>query len=181
MNSDLVSRLKTTIRDVANFPKPGITFKDIGPLFRDPKLLSTCIDAMAIHAKSVGAEFIVGAESRGFLFGVPLSLQCQLPFALARKKGKLPGEVIGESYALEYGTDLIEMQRESILPGRRYLIVDDVIATGGTASAIARLLQKNGAQVCGYSFLIELAFLNGRKCLFENSPESVIQSLWTIE
>lgn len=180
MQNNLISRLQSTVRDIPDFPKPGIMFKDIGPLFRDPKLLNECLEAMALHAKSVGAEAIVGAESRGFLFGVPVALKCELPFLLARKKGKLPGEVVGETYALEYGTDTIEMQRDGIVAGRRYMIIDDVIATGGTAAAIARLIQKHGGQVSAYSFLIELGFLNGRKTLFENSPEGAIQSLWTI-
>ncbi len=153
------------VRDVPDFPKEGILFKDITPVLEDPKALREVVSKMAENARSVGADVIVGIESRGFLFGVPVALELDLPFALARKLGKLPAEKIREEYALEYGTNTIEMHTDAIKPGQKAYLVDDLLATGGTAAAAARLVQRLGGEVVGYGFLIELSFLDGRKVL----------------
>lgn len=176
----LVDELKKTIRDVPDFPKPGIVFKDIGPLLRDPVLLDKCITDLAAKAKELKVQHIVGIESRGFMFAVPLALKMGLPFVPARKKGKLPGKVVSESYQLEYGVDHIEIQQDSIVPGDRYLIVDDVIATGGTAKTVARLIQNNRGQVAGFSFVIGLSFLDGDKHLKAEAPEAKIHTVYTV-
>jgi adenine phosphoribosyltransferase len=175
--SELIKDLLNTIKDVPDFPKPGILFKDISPLLKDAKLMKRVIREMAQFVESVGADYIVGAESRGFLFGMPLALELGSSFVPARKKGKLPGAVITQTYDLEYGIDHIEMQKDSVQSGKRYLIVDDVIATGGTAAAIANLIQGNGGIVSGYSFLIELTFLPGRNVLQKISSNSQIHSI----
>jgi adenine phosphoribosyltransferase len=144
--------LSTTIRDFPDFPKPGILFKDISPLLRDPKLMGRVISEMAQFAKSMGTTQIVGIESRGFLFGVPLALHLGVPFVPARKKGKLPGRVLSQTYALEYGTDQIELQKDAIEPGSKSLIVDDLIATGGTAAAVGKIIRDAGGSLAGFSF-----------------------------
>ena len=171
------SELLTIIKDVPDFPKKGVIFKDINPLFREPLLLKKVVACMAEYAQSLQIQHIIGIESRGFFFAVPLALEMNLPFIAARKKGKLPGAVISETYSLEYGTDCIEIQSNALIQGERYLIVDDVIATGGTANATAKIVQKSGAIVAGFSFLIELSFLNGREILLKTSFNSQIQSL----
>ncbi|WGL59671.1 adenine phosphoribosyltransferase [Pigmentibacter sp. JX0631] len=171
----LQQELEEVILTVPDFPKKGVSFKDINPLFKNPVVMKKVIQEMAIYAKEVKAQHIVGIESRGFFFGIPLALELNIPFVAARKKGKLPGDVISQEYLLEYGTDCIEIQKNSILINEKYLIVDDVIATGGTAKATAEIIKKGGAEVCGFSFLIELLFLNGKNLILPSS--SNIQSL----
>lgn len=166
---DLQQELNKTIQSVQDFPKRGVVFKDINPLFKQPALMKKVIAEMADFAKQVNAQHIVGIESRGFFFGIPLALELNIPFVAARKKGKLPGDVISQDYLLEYGTDCIEIQKAAIYENERYLIVDDVIATGGTAKATAEIIHKGGALVCGFSFLIELSFLNGKSVLDEGN------------
>lgn len=173
IRNDLIS----VIKDVPDFPKKGVMFKDINPLFKEPQLMKKVILQMAEFAKLMNIQHIVGIESRGFFFAMPLALELNLPFVAARKKGKLPGDVLGETYALEYGTDCIEIQKSALIKGERYLIVDDVIATGGTANATAKIIQNSGAIVTGFSFLIELTFLNGSEVLLNTSPHTQIQSL----
>lgn len=173
---DLQQELMQTIVSVPDFPKAGVTFKDINPLFKNPELMKKVIQRMAQFAKEVNAQHIVGIESRGFFFGMPLALELNIPFVAARKKGKLPGNVISAEYQLEYGTDCIEIQKLAMNFGERYLIVDDVIATGGTAKATAEIVEKGGGIVCGFSFLIELDFLKGRNILI-SSDKIKIQSL----
>ncbi len=174
---NIQSELLTIIKDVPDFPKKGIIFKDINPLLRDPLLMKKVVAQMAEYAQSLQVQHIIGIESRGFFFAMPLSLELNLPFIAARKKGKLPGTVISETYSLEYGTDCIEIQNSALIQGERYLIVDDVIATGGTANATAKIVQKSSAIVAGFSFLIELSFLNGRDLLLKTSPNCEIQSI----
>lgn len=153
------------IRDVPDFPKPGIIFKDITPVLEHPAAFQQVCSLLAKDALSLGADVIVGIESRGFIFGVPVALELQLPFAMARKLGKLPFEKISEEYALEYGTNTVEMHIDAIQPGQNAYIVDDLLATGGTAAAAARLVERLGGKVCGFGCLIELTFLNGRSSL----------------
>ena len=174
---NLQNELLSVIKDVPDFPKKGVIFKDINPLFKDPQLMKKVTAQMAEFAKLTNIQHIVGIESRGFFFGMPLALELNLPFIAARKKGKLPGDVVSESYALEYGTDSIEIQKNSLLKGQRYLIVDDIIATGGTANAAAKIIQNSGGIVSGFTFLIELTFLNGCETLLKTTPHVQIQSL----
>ena len=176
----LSSDLLRIIRDYPDFPKPGILFKDIAPLFRDPATLKRVLTRMGTFARATGATQIIGIESRGFLFGVPLALELGLPFIPARKKGKLPGPVYSEPYALEYGVDHVEIQKDAVTQGSRSLIVDDVIATGGTAAAVGSMISKNGADLAGYAFLIELGFLSGRSKLTEATPGVKIDSIITL-
>lgn len=174
---DFYQRLKTRIADVSDFPKPGIDFKDIMPLFRDGPMFRETVLHMANMVRKTDAQHIVAIESRGFLIGAPLAFELGLPFIPARKKGKLPGPVTGETYALEYGNDTVEIQTDALKKGESYLIVDDVIATGGTANAVSALLQKQGCNICGFFFLIELEFLKGKGTLLKNSPEVPFLSL----
>ena len=153
--------LASFIHDVPDFPKPGIVFKDITPLLASPDAFREAIDGMATQARQMRAETIVAIESRGFLFGTPLAKTLGLPFIPVRKPGKLPRARFREEYALEYGTDALEMHRDAIAKGSRVLIVDDVLATGGTASAVASLVRQAGGNPIGALFLIELAFLGG--------------------
>ncbi len=153
------------IRDIPDFPKPGILFKDITPVLENGAAFREVIDVLMAHAKSNGAEAIIGIESRGFIFGAPIAYSLGLPFVVARKLGKLPSQRISEEYALEYGTNTVEMHTDSITAGQKAYIVDDLLATGGTAAAAARLIERLGGEVCGFGCLIELGFLNGRKAL----------------
>jgi adenine phosphoribosyltransferase len=158
---NLEERIKQAMVDVHDFPSPGIVFKDITPLFQDPQLLHDLVDAMAkaCHGKQIDA--IVGLESRGFLLAVPLSMRLGIPFIMVRKKGKLPRECHRVSYDLEYGSSTIEMHKDALKPGSRVLIHDDVLATGGTAEAAAKLVQQAGAEVAMFQFIVELTFLKG--------------------
>jgi adenine phosphoribosyltransferase len=153
------------VRDVPDFPKPGILFKDITPVLEHADALQQSIDLIAADARAKGAEVIVGIESRGFIFGVPVALDLKVPFAMARKLGKLPYDRISEEYALEYGTNTVEMHVDAIKPGQKAYIVDDLLATGGTAAAAARLVERLKGTVCGFGCLIELTFLSGRETL----------------
>lgn len=166
---------KQFIRDIPDFPKPGILFKDIAPVLQHPQALQQAIDLMAADAKAKEADVIVGIESRGFVFGAPVALQLGLPFAMARKLGKLPYDRISEEYALEYGTNTVEMHTDSISPRMRAYIVDDLLATGGTGAASARLVERLGGKVCGFGFLVELSFLEGRQTLLEYPVHALIE------
>ncbi len=154
-------KLSSIIRDVPNFPKPEILFKDITPLYADPGTLKECVDEMVNRFRDLKLDAIAGIEARGFLTGVLIAQALQLPFIPIRKAGKLPADKISTSYELEYGTASIEMHRDSTRPGMQVLIHDDVLATGGSALAAARLIKESGAQVAGFSFLVDLAFLGG--------------------
>lgn len=161
--SDILA--KDLIRDVPDFPKPGILFKDIAPALQDPAAFKQAIRLLSDDARKHGADVIVGIESRGFIFGAPVALELGAPFVLARKLGKLPYDRIAEEYALEYGTNTVEMHSDSIEQGQQAYIVDDLLATGGTAAAAARLIERLGGTVCGMGFLVELTFLSGRESL----------------
>lgn len=159
----LSERVNATIRDIPDFPKPGILFKDITPLLLDPPLFSEVIGWMASGWGEV--DRIAAMESRGFLFGAPLVERLSAGLALARKKGKLPYATIGVDYSLEYGSATLELHVDSIHKGDRVLVVDDLLATGGTAAATVELVRKAGGVVIGCCFLVELAFLSGRSRL----------------
>ncbi len=169
-----VDELKGIIRDVPDFPKPGILFKDITPLVAHPRAFRTAVAMLAERAQTVGADGLVAIESRGFLFAAAIATQLGLPLQLARKAGKLPYRTVGMSYDLEYGSARIEMHVDAIERGRRYAIVDDLIATGGTAVATAQLIEGAGGEVASCLFVIELAFLDGRKLLGARRVDSLI-------
>jgi len=166
--------LRSYIRDVPDFPKPGIVFKDITPLLREPEALRLACTGMADPFRDGNVDLVLGVESRGFIFGPPVALELGVGFSIARKRGKLPWETVSESYELEYGAEQIEMHRDAVSPGQRVLLVDDVIATGGTAAATARLVASMGGRVVGSSFLLELSFLEGRKALDPLPVHSVL-------
>jgi adenine phosphoribosyltransferase len=157
--------LKTLIRDIPDFPKPGILFRDITTLLRDPAGLKYSIETLAAQVRDLQPQYIVGMESRGFIFGSALAYELGLGFIPVRKPGKLPADVHTVEYALEYGTDRLEIHQDAVVPNSRVLIVDDLIATGGTAGATAQLLQEIGSTLVGCAFIIELDALNGRSHL----------------
>jgi adenine phosphoribosyltransferase len=166
---------KALIRDVPDFPKPGILFKDITPVLENGAAFRQAVDLLVGDARAKGAEAIVGIESRGFIFGAPMAVALDLPFVMARKLGKLPYHRISEEYALEYGTNTVEMHVDAIRPGQRAYIVDDLLATGGTAAAAARLVERLQGQVVGFGCLVELTFLDGRSNLREYPITSLIE------
>ncbi len=172
--SDLKSRLVSTIRDVPDFPKPGILFKDITPVLARPELMRGITDHLAQVYAGQRVDAVVGMESRGFIFGAPLAMALGAAFVPARKPGKLPYEKISEEYALEYGTARLDMHTDAVSRGHRVLIVDDLIATGGTALATAKLVERLGGEVVGLAFVIELGFLEGRKVLERYAVESIV-------
>ena len=163
------------IRDIPDFPQPGIVFKDITPVLQHPEAFGQVIGAMADYARSKKPDVIVGIESRGFILGAPVALALDKGFVPVRKIGKLPHETVQCEYALEYGTAAVEMHKDAVKPGQRVLIVDDLLATGGTAAAAARLVEELGGQVVGMIFLIELGFLNGRSQLPAYDVKSLIK------
>jgi adenine phosphoribosyltransferase len=165
--------LKALIRDIPDFPKPGILFRDITTLLRDPAGLQYSIDSLATKVRDWQPEYIVGMESRGFIFGSALAYKLGIGFIPVRKPGKLPAAVHIVEYALEYGTDRLEIHQDAVRSGSRIAIVDDLIATGGTAAATAKLLQKIGGNIVGCAFVIELDDLGGRSHL----PDVPIVSL----
>jgi adenine phosphoribosyltransferase len=158
-----VDYLRSLIRAVPDFPKPGIVFKDFTPLLADPRGLALAVEMMANPYRGQGIEVVAGAESRGFIFGTAIAQALSAGFVPVRKPGKLPRKVFGVEYALEYGTDRLEIHTEDIRPGQRVLLVDDLLATGGTLAACADLLTKIGANIAGMTVLIELGFLKGRE------------------
>ncbi|HJN73374.1 MAG TPA: adenine phosphoribosyltransferase [Myxococcota bacterium] len=172
--ADLVTDLTATIRDIPDFPKPGIIFKDITPILHDPELFERVVAHFGERFAGGRIDAIVGMESRGFLFGAPLAIAMGLPFVPARKPGKLPYESIGCEYALEYGTARLEMHVDAVKEGQRVLVVDDLLATGGTANATGKLVEQLGGVVAGYAFVIELGFLDGRKALGDTPVESIL-------
>jgi adenine phosphoribosyltransferase len=155
-------RLKRVIREVPDFPKPGIFFKDITPILGEAELLRETVEALAGPFRSDGITKVLGIESRGFIFAPLMAVALGTGFVPARKPGKLPWKTVRESYTLEYGSDALEIHRDALRPGDKVLVVDDLLATGGTASAAARLVEKLGGEVTAAAFVIELGFLGGR-------------------
>ena len=166
--------LKELIRDIPDFPSPGIVFRDITTILKDPKGLTVAVDAIADSLKGVEYDLVLGPESRGFIFGVPLAYKMGKGFVPARKIGKLPAPTARKAYALEYGEAEIEIHRDAIIPGQKIVIVDDLLATGGTAKAVADLATELGAEVVGLTFLIELEALNGRALLTDYNVQSLL-------
>jgi adenine phosphoribosyltransferase len=164
------------IRPIPDFPEPGVLFRDITPLLGDPEALARTVTALtdAVRRDIGAVDRVLGMEARGFLLGPPVALALGVGFAPVRKPGKLPWEVESETYALEYGTDTLEAHRDALVPGERVLVIDDVIATGGTAAATARLVDKLGGTVAGFAFLIELSFLPGRAALGDIPVTSLV-------
>ena len=166
--------LKSRIREVPDFPKPGINFYDITTLLRDPQGFRAAIDSLAAPFAGVGVDIVVGIESRGFILGGAVADRLGAGFCPIRKPGKLPAKTLRESFSLEYGTDSIEIHTDAIQPGQRVLVVDDVLATGGTARAAASLVKRLGGTLHGLAFLIELDFLNGREKLAGEQVTSIL-------
>jgi len=163
----MLDNVRKIIRDVPDFPKPGILFKDITPVLHDPVLFKQVINVLSERVRGMKVDKIAAIESRGFLFGAPVAFALGISLVPIRKKGKLPYRTIEESYALEYGTATLEVHEDAIEKGDRVIIVDDLLATGGTAEATAKLVEKLGGTVVEFQFLVELAFLEGRKRLAE--------------
>jgi adenine phosphoribosyltransferase len=157
-----VEEIKALIRDVPDFPEPGIVFRDITPVLSDPIAFSTIIDLIVVHFGRGNVDKVVGIEARGFILAAPVAYHFGAGVVPVRKKGKLPFETIDEEYSLEYGSASLEIHRDAVSPGERVLVVDDVLATGGTARAAASLVERIGGKVCGISCLIELDALEGR-------------------
>ena len=158
-------RLRGLIREIPDFPRPGIGFKDITPLLADPRGLSDSVRGLAESARPLGVDCVVAAEARGFLLGPALALELRAGFVLARKPGKLPHETVSSEYLLEYGAGELELHTDAVRDGTRVLVHDDLLATGGTAAALCELVEQLGGEVVGCGFLIEVTFLNGRKRL----------------
>ncbi len=154
--------IREHIRSIADFPEPGILFRDVTTLLQQPQAFRYTIDALAIQVKDFNPNYIVGIESRGFIFGAPLALALGCGFVPVRKPGKLPAAVFKEEYTLEYGKNSIEIHQDAFKDGGTVLIIDDLLATGGTAAAAATLVSKAGGTLAGFGFIIELTFLNGR-------------------
>jgi adenine phosphoribosyltransferase len=174
LDRSLGDDLRAAIRDVPDFPKPGIVFKDITPVLGDPRLLRRTVKAMAAPFADAKVSYVVGVESRGFILGAPVALDLGAGFIPVRKPGKLPHRTAAAEYALEYGTDRLEIHADACAPDARVLVVDDVLATGGTASATCRLVETLGGLVVGCSFLICLSFLPGAAALANRRFESLV-------
>lgn len=160
--ADVLSAIDAAIRTIPDFPQPGIQFRDITPMIGDARLFAASVDLMAERARPLAPDVIVAVEARGFLFGAPLALALGIGLVPVRKPGKLPADTHAVEYGLEYGTDRLEMHVDALADGARVLLVDDLLATGGTIGAAASLVTRQGASVCGALFLIELAALGGR-------------------
>ncbi len=168
------------IRDVADYPKPGVMFKDITPLLADAEAFAALTDALARLCRERGADVVVGLEARGFILAAPAAVRAGLGFVPVRKAGKLPGATLGQSYELEYGTAEIEVLTDAFAPGARVLVVDDVLATGGTAEACLGLVRRAGARVAGLAVLLELGFLGGRERLAPSLDGAPLDALVVI-
>ena len=169
-----MDHLKSLIREVPDFPKPGINFYDITTLLKDAKGLAATIGGLAQAARTSPVDLVLGIEARGFFFAPAVATALDVGFVPVRKPKKLPDNTVSQEYALEYGTDTLEIHEDAIQPGQRVLIVDDVLATGGTAAAVAQLVEKLGGTVAGLAFVIELDFLNGRSKLNGRTIHSLL-------
>ena len=174
MNATPRELVESLIRDVPDFPEPGVVFKDITPLLDDPRGFAAAVDMMVEPWIGAGVSKVIGIEARGFMLATPVAQRLAVGFVPVRKPGKLPAETVGQDYDPEYGTDRVEMHAGALIPGERVLIVDDVLATGGTAAATARLTTTVGAEVVGFAMLVELAFLGGRGRLDGARVEAVV-------
>jgi adenine phosphoribosyltransferase len=170
----IAQQIRSAIRDIPDFPKQGIIFKDITPILKDPLLCNAIVDAFVEQLKGTPIDVIVGIESRGFFFGLSLAIRLGVPFVPARKAGKLPFTIRQKSYELEYGTAAIELHSDAFEPGQHVLIHDDLLATGGTALAAAGLIQEMGGIVAGFAFVVGLNFLNGRDLITPVSDKVVV-------
>jgi adenine phosphoribosyltransferase len=170
----LVSELKKNIREVADYPKPGVTFYDLTTLFKNGDAFRTVIERLAERFRGDKIDVVVGVEARGFMLAAALAYEYGLGIVPVRKPGKLPWRITGEDYTLEYGKGRLEVHEDAVVAGQRALIVDDVLATGGTAGATGRLMERLGATVCGYAFLLELLSLHGRSRLDSDNVFSLI-------
>ena len=171
----IMKRLEDYVRSIPDFPEPGIIFRDVTSILQDADGLQLAIDSIMDLLKDVDADVIVGTESRGFIFGVPVAYNLHKPFIPVRKKGKLPCETISREYDLEYGSAVIEMHKDAIKPGQKVVLIDDLIATGGTIEAAAKLVEELGGEVVKIVFIMELAGLNGRERLKDYDVASVIR------
>jgi adenine phosphoribosyltransferase len=174
-NRVLMENLKKLIREVPNFPKPGILFYDITTLLKDREGLAGVIDGLKNHYQHLSVDVVLGIEARGFIFAPALAYALGAGFVPVRKHAKLPAEIVSVSYDLEYGKDVLEMHKDAIAPGTRALIVDDLLATGGTSTAVASMVRASGGLVVGLGFVVELTFLNGRQKLAGNEVFSLLQ------
>jgi adenine phosphoribosyltransferase len=166
--------IKRLIRDVPDFPKPGILFKDITPILNDAAAMTEIYDALAEPYREAGVTSVIGIESRGFIFGTPLADRLGVGFIPVRKPGKLPWKTVSESYTLEYGEDALELHEDAVGPGDKVVVVDDLLATGGTLSAACRLIRRLGAEIVGCSVVIELGFLEGRAKIADTPVHSLV-------
>jgi adenine phosphoribosyltransferase len=174
-SQDLAEALRAAIVNVPDFPRPGVGFKDITPVLHDVALFRRATAAIADHWRPVGVTHVLAIESRGFLFGAPVAQALGVPLVPVRKPGKLPRERVTERYALEYGTDALELHADAVGAGARALIVDDVLATGGTAAAAARLAERCGAEVVGLAVVIDLSFLPWRDALSGRNVHALVR------
>jgi adenine phosphoribosyltransferase len=175
VSDNRIERITELIRDIPDFPKPGIVFKDITPLLSDADAFQSCIDLLSEKSSDKGIDAIVGIESRGFIFGAALALNMRKPFVPVRKPGKLPADTYRIDYELEYGSDALEIHKDALSKGAKVLLIDDLLATGGTARATAELISKAGGKAAAIAFVVELTFLNGAKNLQEFEFYSLIK------
>lgn len=169
------ARLRASIRDIADFPTPGIVFKDLSPLLRDPEVLADVVNRLVAPYVNATPTMVVAIEARGFIFGSLAAMALTAGFVPARKPGKLPADTYSVDYQLEYGSDSLQMHRDALQPGDRVLLVDDLIATGGTAAAAAELVRRSGASLCGAAFVVELETLQGRARLSDCHVHSLLR------
>ena len=170
-----MKKIEDYVRSIPDFPEPGIIFRDVTSILQDADGLKLAIDSMQAFLQDVDVDVIVGTESRGFMFGVPIAYNLHKAFVPVRKKGRLPAETVSKEYNLEYGSAVIEIHKDALKPGDKVVVVDDLIATGGTAKALAELVEEVGAEVCAMTFLIELEDLKGRDVLKDYNVKSIVK------